>query len=76
MNAEFILQLEQMTIAEKMDVIDRIMDNLSRNSAEVPAKEWHGEMLRQRAENRRNGTDQLLSLDEAKVRIRELTGGK
>lgn len=76
MNAELVLALETMTVAEKMDVIDRIMDDLSRNSAEVPVIEWHGDMLRQRAENLRNGTDRIISLEEAEKRIREKTGRK
>jgi len=76
MNAELVLPLERMTVAEKMDVIDRIMDDLSRSSTEVPAIEWHGEMLRQRAENLKNGTDRFISLDEAEKRIREKTGRK
>lgn len=63
-----------MTVAEKMDVIDRIMTDLSRNAAAVPAIEWHGEMLRKRAENLENGTDRFLSLDEAEARIRAKTG--
>ncbi len=68
--------LERMTIAEKMDVIDRIMDDLSRNSSAVPAIEWHLEMLRQRAENLMNGTDRFISLEEAEKRIREKTWRK
>lgn len=76
MNVELVLPLERMTVAEKMDVIDRIMDDLSRSSAEVPAIEWHGDMLRQRAENLKNGTDRFISLDEAEKRIREKTGRK
>ena len=76
MNAELALPLESMTIAEKMDVIDRIMDDLSRNSASVPVIEWHGDLLAQRAENLKNGTDRFISLDEAEARIREKTGRK
>lgn len=76
MNEEIVLPLERMTIAKKMDVIERIMEDLSRNSADVPSPDWHGEILRQREENLRNGTDRFLSLEEAKVRIREMTGRK
>lgn len=74
MNAELVLPLERMTVAEKMDVIDRIMDDLSRNSSAVPVIEWHGDMLKQRAENLKNGTDRFITLDDATARIREKTG--
>lgn len=76
MDAELVLPLETMTVVEKMDVIDRIMDDLSRNSTAVPVIEWHGDMLRQRAENLKNGTDHFITLEEAEARIREKTGRK
>jgi Putative addiction module component len=76
MNAELVLPLETMTVAEKMDVIERIMGDLSRNSSAVPVVEWHGDMLRQRAEDLKNGTDRFISLEEAEQRIREKTGRK
>ena len=76
MNAELILPLERMTVAEKMDVIDRVMDDLSRNSYAVPSIEWHGDMLQQRAESLKNGTDRFITLEQAEVRIRNKTGRK
>ena len=76
MNAELVLPLETMTVAEKMDIIDRIMADLSRNSADVPVIEWHGTMLEARAEDLRNGTDRFITLEEAQDRIREKTGRK
>ncbi len=76
MNAELVLPLERMTVAEKMDVIDLIMTDLSRNSSDVPVIEWHGEMLKQRAEDLKNGTDEFITLEEAEARIRERTGRK
>jgi hypothetical protein len=76
MNAELVLPLEKMTVAEKMDVIDRIMADLSRNSSAVPEIEWHGELLRKRAEDLQTGTDRLITLEEAEIRIREKTGRK
>jgi len=74
MNTELLLPLEKMTIAEKMDVIDQIMADLSRNSGAVPAIEWHGAMLEKRAADIANGTDSFITLDAAEVRIRKNTG--
>ncbi|MFN0277901.1 MAG: addiction module protein [Pyrinomonadaceae bacterium] len=76
MNAELVLPLERMTVAEKMDVVDRIMDDLSRNSSTVPVIEWHGDMLKQRAEDVKTGTDRFITIEEAEVRIRKKTGRK
>jgi len=63
-----------MTIAQKMDVVDRIMDDLSRRSSEVPVIDWHGEMLRERATKAANGQEEFLSVEEAQNRIRSKTG--
>ncbi|MGD9630788.1 MAG: addiction module protein [Pyrinomonadaceae bacterium] len=74
MNAEVVLPLDSMTVAEKLDVVERIMEDLSRNSASVPAIDWHGDVLRRRAENLANGSDRLVGLDEAETLIRKKTG--
>ncbi|MDM7923544.1 MAG: addiction module protein [Pyrinomonadaceae bacterium] len=76
MNADVILPLEKMTVAEKIDVVNRIMDDLSRNSASVPVIDWHEDVLRQRAEALRSGKDKFISLEESEKRIREKTGRK
>lgn len=74
MNQEIVLPLDKMTIAEKMDVLDLIMDDLSRNSNQVAEIEWHGEILKKRAENLIEGKDKFISLDEAERSIRERIG--
>jgi len=74
MHADVVLPLEEMTVAEKMDVLDRIMDDLSRNESAVPVIEWHGEVLAQREKDLENGDDRFITLDEAVDRIREKTG--
>ncbi len=70
------LPLDTMTVGEKMDVIDRIMADLSRNASDAPAIEWHGDVLREREENLRGGSDRFISLENADKRIREKTGRK
>lgn len=74
MNTDVILPLEKMTVAEKLEVVDRIMDDLSRNSSSIPVIEWHGEVLKHRAENLANGTDRFITIEKAEKRIREKTG--
>ena len=73
MNAEVVLPLERMTVAEKLEVIDRIMEDFSRTPASVPSPAWHGEELKRREEALKNGTDRFISLEEADRRIREKT---
>lgn len=71
MKTEIILPLETMTIAEKVDVIDRIMNDLSRNSSSVPVIEWHGNSLKEREQNLKNGTDRFMTIEDAEERIYE-----
>ncbi len=74
MNAEVILPLEKMTVVEKLEIIDRIMEDFSQNASAMPSPAWHGEELRRREEALENGTDRFISLEEAEKRIREKTG--
>jgi putative addiction module component (TIGR02574 family) len=71
MNTEVVLPLDRMTVAEKLEVIDRIMEDFSRNAEAVPSPAWHGEELKRREEALKNGTDRFISLEEAEKRIRE-----
>ena len=74
MNTEIVLPLDKMTVAEKLEVIDRIMEDFSRNAATVPSPAWHGEVLKRREQALKIGTDRFISLEEAEKRIREKTG--
>lgn len=72
MNAEVVLPLDKMTVAEKLEIIERIMDDFSRNAENIPSPAWHEDVLRQREEDLKNGTDRFISLEEAEKRIREM----
>ena len=74
MNTELVSTIESMTVAEKMDVIDRIMNDLSSNPSAVPVIEWHGDLLRRREEAIERGDDSFVTLDEAEAKIRKKTG--
>ena len=65
---------EPVSPLEKMDIIDRSIANPSANSTAVSIIEWHGDMLEQRAENLKDGTDRFITLEEAEARIRRKTG--
>ena len=73
MNTEVVLPLERMTVAEKLEVIERIMEDFSRNPSSFPSPAWHGEELKRREEALKNGTDRFISLEEAERWIREKT---
>jgi hypothetical protein len=39
------LPLDEMTISEKLEVLDQLWNDLSRNPENIPSPEWHGEEL-------------------------------
>ncbi len=63
-----------MTDDEEIGASDTLSEDVAPYGSAIPIIEWHGEMLKQRAENLRNGTDRFISLEEAKARICEKTG--
>lgn len=44
------LDLEQMTVEEKLRAIEMIWDDLCRKDENIPSPDWHGDTLRERAE--------------------------
>ncbi|MGH9947435.1 MAG: addiction module protein [Pyrinomonadaceae bacterium] len=76
MNTEVVLPLESMTVAEKIDVIEKIMADFAKNPESYPSPEWHGRVLAEREQALKDGKDQFISLKEAKKLISERTGWK
>lgn len=75
MNAEITLPLDKMTVAEKLEVMELIWEDLARNPSDIPSPEWHAEFLQSREKAIANDTDRFIDWDEAKRLIRERTIG-
>jgi hypothetical protein len=65
------LSLDTMTVADKLQVIETIWDDLIRSAEQVPSPTWHGDVLRARELRVREGKSQYSDWDDAKRRIRE-----
>lgn len=63
------LELDKMTTAEKLEVLDAVWNDLLKNSENVPSPEWHGQVLASREEDIKNGTDKFSDWDKAKNEI-------
>ncbi len=48
------LPLKEMTVTEKLVVINQIWDDLMRNPDDVPSPEWHKDVLFARSERVKN----------------------
>lgn len=67
------LPLEQMTVEEKLQVMEAIWEDLSRNAQDLPPPAWHGEVLAQRQAALDAGEDGFEDWETAKEKIRRET---
>jgi putative addiction module component (TIGR02574 family) len=65
------LSLENMSVAEKLALMERLWDDLSRQPENVPSPQWHGDVLAERIAAVRDGRTMFVSWNDAKQRLRE-----
>jgi putative addiction module component (TIGR02574 family) len=71
MNTASTLSLETLSVAEKLLLMERLWDDLSRRPSDVPVPEWHGEVLSEREAAVREGRTTFVEWEAAKERLRE-----
>ena len=64
------LQLETMTIAEKLDIMEQLWLSL-RSSPDYSPPDWHGEILADRRRRIENGETIFSSLDDVIARVKQ-----
>ena len=65
------LPLHEMTIKEKLAVMESLWEDLSRSPDSIESPEWHKAILEQRAEKIAGGTAQFVDWETAKAEIRK-----
>jgi putative addiction module component (TIGR02574 family) len=65
------LPIETLSIAEKLVLMERLWDDLSRRPSDVPIPEWHGDVLAERQAAVREGRTSFVEWEAAKKRLRE-----
>lgn len=70
---ELVLPLDQMTVAEKLQAIEVLWADLSRNPEDIPSPPWHGEVLADRQRQIDEGRAKFIPLDEFRQSIQEKT---
>lgn len=65
------LQIEAMSIAEKLALMERLWDDLSRRPEDIPSPQWHGDVLAERIAAVREGRTAFNAWEETKRRLRE-----
>lgn len=63
------LPLKEMTIEEKLEVMEAIWDDLSRHADAMPLPAWHGDVLAEREAAIERGEASFEDWEAAKLRI-------
>lgn len=67
------IPLDRMSTADKLRALEEIWDDLSRNSGNVPAPEWHDDVLKARGKKIEEGAATFEDWSEAKRRLLDKT---
>lgn len=63
--------IESFSVPEKLLLMERLWDDLSRRPADVPVPGWHGEILAERQAAVGEGRTSFVEWEAAKERLRE-----
>lgn len=67
------LQVDRMTLEEKLRAMEALWDDLCRREEEVPVPQWHKDLLDERERLVQQGKAQFIDWETAKKRIGERT---
>jgi len=65
------LPLDQMSTEEKLQAMEALWIDLTRNAAEYDSPAWHEQVLREREQGTRSGNDTFIDWEIAKRQLRE-----
>jgi hypothetical protein len=68
---ELVLPLKEMSVAEKLQLMEVLWDDLSRTPENVPSPAWHEEVLAERERQIEQEQAKFLSLDEFRQSIQK-----
>ena len=67
------LQIDQMTVAEKLRIMEELWDDLRTRAEDVPMPQWHKDLLDERGRLIESGQAQFDDWDAARKRITKQT---
>ena len=68
---EITLPLDQMTIEEKLRVMEMLWNDLTHQETEFTSPAWHEEVLKKREERIKAGQENFVDWETAKKHLRE-----
>jgi len=66
-----MLQLDQMTLEEKLRTMEALWDDLCRHEDQIQSPPWHEEILRERGKRVQSGQETFIDWEAAKKEIRD-----
>lgn len=71
MNTAATIAINNLSVAEKIVLMERLWDDLSRRPTDVASPDWHGDILADRRAAVLEGKTAFVEWDDAKTRLRE-----
>src|SRR4051812_5484718 len=71
MNTATTIPIENLSTADKIVLMERLWDNLSRCPTDIVSPDWHGEILEGRRAAALEGRTAFVDWEDAKKRLRE-----
>lgn len=68
---DIVLPLDQMTVADKLSMMEMLWADLCRTPENVPTPAWHGEVLAEREQLLREGKTRFGDFEEVRDRLRK-----
>ncbi len=65
------LEIENMTLEEKLRTMEALWANLSRNEQDLQSPAWHEQVLDEREQRVKSGQEQFVSWEDAKRELRD-----
>jgi len=67
------IELDKLSVIQKLELMEALWDDLSRNAADVPSPEWHRHVLEERNARIERGEAEYLHWEDAKRQVRDAT---
>jgi putative addiction module component (TIGR02574 family) len=71
MSIAFDLPVDDLSLNEKLQLMERLWQSLSRNPGEIVSPEWHADILADREKAVQEGRSNFVDWEDAKQRLRD-----
>jgi len=65
------LQIEKMTLEEKLRAMEALWADLSRNAENFESPSWHNQVLKERDQRTKSGQEKFVNWEDAKRELRD-----